>query len=375
MVNREVDTGRVIDEVRLRKKLWDASDPLYKNKDARNKAWEDIVDTLFENISGEEKQQLGQKLEFATDHIAQIALTPMTQGLHSARMHQHTIIRLQLTQGTKPMMRIQVNGSTCSEQHNPRSSEQDISMASTSEGESISVPRGEQRQSTSSKNVSQRKGIFRAIGEPKKLQEAVNRDVPEKEDRFDVFARNVAVQLRELSFERKNIAKKVKLLETDVNHLKYVLLSTSRIASAPFDDIICEIQERNELNTQILFLKKGAILSVFPWNTQPISENTKAREERLVNRNLKKRQLFDMPSSTQHCEDDILPPEGDIHISWESGQARLRSMLEAGMSDSEDDVAVESDASIDDDYVQESDHDSMSEQNASSRILSSFKKV
>lgn len=59
MGNREVDTSRVIDEVRLRKKLWDASDPLYKNKDARNKAWEDIADTLFENISGEEKQQLG----------------------------------------------------------------------------------------------------------------------------------------------------------------------------------------------------------------------------------------------------------------------------------------------------------------------------
>ncbi|XP_050665917.1 uncharacterized protein LOC126966085 [Leptidea sinapis] len=59
MGNREVDTGRVIDEVRLRKILWDASDPLYKNKDARNKAWEDIVDALFENISGEEKQQLG----------------------------------------------------------------------------------------------------------------------------------------------------------------------------------------------------------------------------------------------------------------------------------------------------------------------------
>lgn len=47
-------------------------------------------------------------------------------------------------------------------------------------------------------------------------------------------------------------------------------------------------------------------------------------------------------------------------MSWESEQARLRAMLEAVMSDNEDDVAVESDASIDDDYVQESDHDSMS---------------
>ncbi|KAF9791367.1 hypothetical protein SFRURICE_014079 [Spodoptera frugiperda] len=67
MANREVDTSRVIDEVRLRKKLWDASDPLYKNKDARNKAWEDIADTLFENISGEEKQQLAPTVENEVD--------------------------------------------------------------------------------------------------------------------------------------------------------------------------------------------------------------------------------------------------------------------------------------------------------------------
>lgn len=59
MTNREIDTGRVIDEVRLRKCLWDASDPLYRNKDARNKAWDDIVVALFENVSTEEKQHLG----------------------------------------------------------------------------------------------------------------------------------------------------------------------------------------------------------------------------------------------------------------------------------------------------------------------------
>ncbi|CAG5052090.1 unnamed protein product [Parnassius apollo] len=52
-------------------------------------------------------------------------------------------------------------------------------------------------------------------------------------------------------------------------------------------------------------------------------------------------------------------------MSWESKQASWRAMLEAVMSDNEDNVAVESDASIDDDYVEESDHDSMSEQNAS----------
>lgn len=60
MTNRDVDTSRVIDEVRLRKQLWDASDPLYKNKDARNKSWDDIVFALFENVSEEEKQHLGR---------------------------------------------------------------------------------------------------------------------------------------------------------------------------------------------------------------------------------------------------------------------------------------------------------------------------
>ncbi|KAJ8736185.1 hypothetical protein PYW08_006841 [Mythimna loreyi] len=48
--------NRVIDEVRLRKQLWDAYDPLYKNKDARNKSWDDIVFALFENVSEGEKR-------------------------------------------------------------------------------------------------------------------------------------------------------------------------------------------------------------------------------------------------------------------------------------------------------------------------------
>lgn len=58
MTNRDVDTSRVIDEVRHRRQLWDASHQLYKNKDARMKCWEDIVTVLFENVTEEEKQQL-----------------------------------------------------------------------------------------------------------------------------------------------------------------------------------------------------------------------------------------------------------------------------------------------------------------------------
>ncbi|KAF9417300.1 hypothetical protein HW555_005516 [Spodoptera exigua] len=37
-----IDTGRVIDEVRIRRCLWDPADDFYKNKDAKNKAWEEI---------------------------------------------------------------------------------------------------------------------------------------------------------------------------------------------------------------------------------------------------------------------------------------------------------------------------------------------
>ncbi|CAH2000292.1 unnamed protein product [Acanthoscelides obtectus] len=63
MSNHDVDTSRVIDEVRLRRHLWDASDALYRNKDARNKSWEDIVTTLYENVMEEEKQQLAKLIQ------------------------------------------------------------------------------------------------------------------------------------------------------------------------------------------------------------------------------------------------------------------------------------------------------------------------
>ncbi|KAK9892467.1 hypothetical protein WA026_020458 [Henosepilachna vigintioctopunctata] len=50
-------------------------------------------------------------------------------------------------------------------------------------------------------------------------------------------------------------------------------------------------------------------------------------------------------------------------MSWEQEQARLVALLEEIISDNEDNVAVESDASLDEDFIQESDHDSLSEQN------------
>ncbi|CAG9568558.1 unnamed protein product [Danaus chrysippus] len=49
-------------------------------------------------------------------------------------------------------------------------------------------------------------------------------------------------------------------------------------------------------------------------------------------------------------------------MSWEQEQARLAALLEEIISDNEDNVAVESDASLDENFIQESDHDSLSEQ-------------
>ncbi|CAG4970878.1 unnamed protein product [Colias eurytheme] len=86
------------------------------------------------------------------------------------------------------------------------SSEQDNIVPSSLEIEYISIPREEPSESTQPpvKDESRRKKI-RSSGEHKYLQEAVNRDLP-VEDRFDIFAKSVAVQLRELSFERSMIA-------------------------------------------------------------------------------------------------------------------------------------------------------------------------
>ncbi|XP_045482794.1 uncharacterized protein LOC123686602 [Harmonia axyridis] len=62
-MNRDIDTGRVIEEVRLRKCLWDASDIFYKNKNARLKAWNDIVIALFEDVQENEKNNLEKLIQ------------------------------------------------------------------------------------------------------------------------------------------------------------------------------------------------------------------------------------------------------------------------------------------------------------------------
>ncbi|XP_039748889.1 uncharacterized serine-rich protein C215.13-like [Pararge aegeria] len=54
-----IDTGRLIEEVRFRPLLWDPSNELYKNKDAKNKAWEEVGEAIFgENYIKKDKDKL-----------------------------------------------------------------------------------------------------------------------------------------------------------------------------------------------------------------------------------------------------------------------------------------------------------------------------
>ncbi|XP_022822146.1 THAP domain-containing protein 2-like [Spodoptera litura] len=67
-----------------------------------------------------------------------------------------------------------------------------------------------------------------------------------------------------------------------------------------------KISKYTGVEHQHKYLKKSAVPSVFAWNTQPVSEKAKARQDRLKARNLKKKLLFEMPSTSQSCE-DIVP--------------------------------------------------------------------
>lgn len=61
----KIDTERVIIEVHLRPVLWDKRNELYKNRDAREAAWRDILKELapnYENLSEEERKEAGMCL-------------------------------------------------------------------------------------------------------------------------------------------------------------------------------------------------------------------------------------------------------------------------------------------------------------------------
>ncbi|CAH2064501.1 unnamed protein product, partial [Iphiclides podalirius] len=62
----KIDTERVIIEVHLRPVLWDKRNELYKNRDAREAAWRDILKELapnYENLSEEERKEADKKIQ------------------------------------------------------------------------------------------------------------------------------------------------------------------------------------------------------------------------------------------------------------------------------------------------------------------------
>ncbi|KAL4718075.1 hypothetical protein ACJJTC_016225 [Scirpophaga incertulas] len=62
----KIDTERVIIEVHLRPVLWDKRNQLYKNRDAREAAWRDILKELapnYENLSEEERKVADKKIQ------------------------------------------------------------------------------------------------------------------------------------------------------------------------------------------------------------------------------------------------------------------------------------------------------------------------
>lgn len=116
------------------------------------------------------------------------------------------------------------------------------------------------------KKVSNRKGIFRAIGELKKLQEMINKDQPvpnlsfqdQEENQFDVFGKSVAAQLKTLSYEQALTAQsRIQNILSDLAIENYRYTSALRCTTAttsgmsstmssPNDSVISTPRRENE---------------------------------------------------------------------------------------------------------------------------------
>ena len=66
----------------------------------------------------------------------------------------------------------------------------------------IDVQDNQETQESNSKPIKKKNTALRAISELRALHEAVNSSVTPEEDNFDVFGKNIAMQLRKLSAER-----------------------------------------------------------------------------------------------------------------------------------------------------------------------------
>ncbi|CAG4970874.1 unnamed protein product [Colias eurytheme] len=201
-------TMKFIKEFKSYECLWNPKTVLYKHKLTRNAAYKKIVTEM--NISGFGVPEARKKMRTLRSTYYQEKKkiqNSMRSGLGRDAIY---IPNLNWYMEMDSLLS-DINESRRSiendkDDRESTSSGQDNIVPSSLEIEYISIPKEERSESTQPpvKNESRRKK-FRSSGEHKYLQEAVNRDLP-VEDRFDIFAKSVAVQLRELSFERSMIA-------------------------------------------------------------------------------------------------------------------------------------------------------------------------
>lgn len=83
----KIDTERVIIEVHLRPCLWDKSHELYKNRDARDAAWKEILKEIapnFDTMSDEEKKNEGMYFyKFCARGLNLLRMTFVPSGIFS----------------------------------------------------------------------------------------------------------------------------------------------------------------------------------------------------------------------------------------------------------------------------------------------------
>ncbi|KAL4715247.1 hypothetical protein ACJJTC_007829 [Scirpophaga incertulas] len=93
-----IDTGRVIDEVRIRRCLWDPADDFYKNKDAKNKAWEEIGKELCgENFNTDLDKQIRHRWKSARDNYFRTKGNMRNTPSGSAAKHKKYLFFDQMT--------------------------------------------------------------------------------------------------------------------------------------------------------------------------------------------------------------------------------------------------------------------------------------
>ncbi|XP_045506785.1 uncharacterized protein LOC123702963 [Colias croceus] len=201
-------TMKFIKELKSYECLWNPKTVLYKNKLARHAAYQKIVKKI--NISGFGVPEAIKKMQSLRSTYYQ-EKTKIQNSMRSGLGRDAIYIPNMNWYKEMDSLLSDINESRISLENDKddkesTSSEQDNIVPSSLEIQYISIPKKEPSESTQPPVTNEsRQKKFHSSGEHKYLQEAVNRDLP-IEDRFDIFAKSVAVQLRELSLERSMVA-------------------------------------------------------------------------------------------------------------------------------------------------------------------------